>query len=383
MRNICIVVNKYPNQYEPYMLVFLQQLAWKFADNNKKVSVICPLPINLNKNYLKIPYHTIEKTSNGKKIDVYWPKTIGLGQAHYILGKSPVGITTFFLEKAAEKVIKKFKEKPDVIYGHFLAPSWIAVARLGNKFNIPAFFALGESHDTIGQFGAKKAKNELKNIKGVIAVSTYLKKWIVNENVVEGSKVEIFPNGIDGKRFKKYNKEEARDYFGLPKDEVLVAFVGAFNERKGVLRVCEAMEMVNGAKLICAGKGDQKPYGNNCIFSQSLKPEEVPIFNNAADIFVLPTLNEGCSNAVVEAMACGLPIISSNREFNDDILNESYAIRIDPQNIQEISSAIQKLVDDSSCRARMSEEALNKAAELTLDVRAQKIIDFMEKRIEG
>lgn len=36
MRNICIVVNKYPNQYEPYMLVFLQQLAWKFADNNKK-----------------------------------------------------------------------------------------------------------------------------------------------------------------------------------------------------------------------------------------------------------------------------------------------------------------------------------------------------------
>lgn len=67
MRNICIVVNKYPNQYEPYMLVFLQQLAWKFADNNKKVSVICPLPINLNKNYLKIPYHTIEKTSNGKK----------------------------------------------------------------------------------------------------------------------------------------------------------------------------------------------------------------------------------------------------------------------------------------------------------------------------
>ena len=98
---------------------------------------------------------------------------------------------------------------------------------------------------------------------------------------------------------------------------------------------------------------------------------------------MLPTLNEGCSNAVVEAMACGLPIISSNREFNDDILNESYAIRIDPQNIQEISNAIQKLVDDSSCRARMSEEALNKAAELTLDVRAQKIIDFMEKRIEG
>lgn len=69
---------------------------------------------------------------------------------------------------------------------------------------------MGESHDTIGQFGAKKAKNELKNIKGVIAVSTYLKKWIVNENVVEGSKVEIFPNGIDGKRFKNIIKKKLR-----------------------------------------------------------------------------------------------------------------------------------------------------------------------------
>lgn len=61
-----------------------------------------------------------------------------------------------------------------------MAPSGIAVARLSDTFKIPAFFALGESHNTIEQFGAERAKEELKDIAGVIAVSTYLKRWIVD-----------------------------------------------------------------------------------------------------------------------------------------------------------------------------------------------------------
>ena len=381
MENICFVVNKYPNEFEPYMLVFLQQLAWEFADMGKKVTVICPLPVNLNRKYLQIPYHTREYTEKKKSIDIYWPKTAGLGQSHYVLGRSPVGITTFFLEKAAERVIRSFTEKPDVIYGHFMAPSGIAVARLSDTFKIPAFFALGESHNTIEQFGAERAKEELKDIAGVIAVSTYLKRWIVDAGVLEDDKVEVFPNGINGDRFRKYNKTYARDYFGLPKNEVLVGFVGAFNERKGILRVCEAMKTVRGARLICAGKGEQSPYGDNCIFAKSLKPEEIPLFNSAADIFVLPTLNEGCSNAIVEAMACGLPIISSNRAFNDDILDAECSIRVNPVDVDEIHEAIQKLVSDPISREKMSEAAIKKAENLTLSVRAQNILAYIENRI--
>ena len=297
------------------------------------------------------------------------------------MGRSPVGITTFFLEKAAERVIRSFTEKPDVIYGHFMAPSGIAVARLSDTFKIPAFFALGESHNTIEQFGAERAKEELKDIAGVIAVSTYLKRWIVDAGVLEDDKVEVFPNGINGDRFRKYNKTYARDYFGLPKNEVLVGFVGAFNERKGILRVCEAMKTVRGARLICAGKGEQSPYGDNCIFAKSLKPEEIPLFNSAADIFVLPTLNEGCSNAIVEAMACGLPIISSNRAFNDDILDAECSIRVNPVDVDEIHEAIQKLVSDPISREKMSEAAIKKAENLTLSVRVQNILAYIENRI--
>ena len=309
------------------------------------------------------------------------PKTIGLGQSHYILGKSPVGVTTFFLEKAADKVIREENIHPDAFYGHFLAPSGIVAARLGKRYHVPSFFALGESHDTIKQFGAKKARKELADITGVISVSSALKKWAVDSGVLPEAKIKVFPNGFNENRYMRYDRSVARERFDFPQDAFIVGFVGAFNERKGILRVCQAVERVDGVRLICAGRGEQEPFGDNCIFKESLPPEDVPYFNSAADVFVLPTTNEGCSNAIVEALACGLPVISSDRPFNDDILSDDYSIRVDPEDIDEIADAINLLFTNSALRKKMADAALEKARELTLSARATNILKFMEESI--
>jgi glycosyltransferase involved in cell wall biosynthesis len=100
---------------------------------------------------------------------------------------------------------------------------------------------------------------------------------------------------------------------------------------------------VGTVKLICAGHGEQQPYGKNLLAAGQLLPSEVPFYYYAADFFVLPTLAEGCSNAVVEAIGCGLPVISSNMSFNDDILSDEYSIRIDPMNVDELEKAIRTL----------------------------------------
>jgi glycosyltransferase involved in cell wall biosynthesis len=76
-------------------------------------------------------------------------------------------------------------------------------------------------------------------------------------------------------------------------------------------------------------------------------------------------------------MACGLPIISSNLSFNDDILDNSNSIRIDPNNVDEISNAIYTLYKDIGVRTSLGKMALRKSKDLSIENRIKKIIDFL------
>ena len=129
--------------------------------------------------------------------------------------------------------------------------------------------------------------------------------------------------------------------------------------------------------------GDKKyePDCNDILFKGKLPHDKVPDYLNMADVFVLPTLNEGCCNAIVEALACGLPVISSNMPFNYDVLNETNSILISPSNIDEIASAIKKLKNNNALRKNLSDGALITAKKLTISHRAMRILEFMEKNI--
>ena len=113
-----------------------------------------------------------------------------------------------------------------------------------------------------------------------------------------------------------------------------------------------------------------------------MEHNEIPVLLNAVDVFVLPTLAEGSCNAIVEAMACGLPVVSSDLPFNDDVLNSKNSIRINPLSIEEIRQAINILKDEKK-RDELAINALETAKELSIDMRARKILDFISKNIEG
>ena len=131
---------------------------------------------------------------------------------------------------------------------------------------------------------------------------------------------------------------------------------------------------------VFVGKGSVEPDCENILFKGPLRHEEIPEYLNASDAFVLPTLKEGCCNAIVKAMSCGLPIISSNRPFNWDVLDESNSIMIDPNDVGAIAKAIEQLRDDKELRARMAASSWEKAQALTIDQRAKGIIDFMQSK---
>ena len=155
----------------------------------------------------------------------------------------------------------------------------------------------------------------------------------------------------------------------------------------------EKSQSLNGAKLndptikvMFIGKPfPGYDYDFDCpgiIHKGPLDHDLLPQYLNCADVFVMPTQKEGCCNAIVEALAMGIPVISSDGAFNDDILDENNSIRLDPNDIDAIASAIKKMKEDRSLRHKMVEYSLSRHAEYSIQVRAKRIINFIENKIE-
>lgn len=366
--NILIITPGYPDR-EKSNYAFVKQLVDEFARQGNHCYVIAPYSTTNNKGRYE------EKEQVGSNVTIYRPNRLSFSTLR--IGKfSP---SAFFRQRAIKRALQWLPVKPDVVYCHF----WECALEgyvYAKENHIPLFVASGESNIST-LLKNKTIPSGLKDyVSGVICVSTKNKEESISLGLTTEEKCFVKPNAVNSELFRKLDKEGCRKKLGLPLDAFIISFVGSFIERKGANRVAAAIKSLSGAPVysIFAGRGNVEPDCENILFTGSLRHEDIPEYLNASDVFVLPTLAEGCCNAIVEAMACGLPIISSNRPFNWDVLNDSNSIMIDPENIDEIAEAIRALRDDKHLRERLSIGALAKAQELTIDKRAEHIIAFMK-----
>lgn len=385
IESICVITDRYPTDEYP-VNTFLDQLICQFAEQGIRCTVIAPYsPIrDTIKKYNYHPKkHWSKPAKNGMTIEIYCPKIFAVSGSN-IAGINLSSLYDEKFYKAAIAVIEKEKITFDVLYAHFITPSGLIAARLSEIYKKPFFIAYGESSfDLISQRHlVGDVRKRLSTISGIISVSSKNKDELLANQVVNSEKIGVFPNSIDSSSFYKKSRKELRKKYNIDQKLFIVAFVGHFIERKGSRRLSEAIKKLDGVYSFFIGAGDQEPKCEGIIHKGRLPHKEVVDYLNMADIFVLPTLAEGCCNAIVEAMACGLPVVSSNFPFNDDILNDDCSIRIDPNDIDEIASAIEKLKTDADLRNSMSQAALQQAASLTLDKRAAAILDFMNEKLE-
>jgi glycosyltransferase involved in cell wall biosynthesis len=187
----------------------------------------------------------------------------------------------------------------------------------------------------------------------------------------------VLPNGVDERHFFPRDRAEARRRLGLPADRPILAFVGHLNERKGPLRVLDAIRGRPEIGAVFLGRGPQRPEGPQVLHADAVPHEDVPLWLSAADLFVLPTLDEGCSNALIEALACGLPIVTSDRPFNRAVVNESMALLIEPADSAALAAAIAELVDRPELRAALGAAALAHAGAFRLERRASRVLTLL------
>lgn len=372
---VLFIANGYPTSDNP-IYAFLKPVVMGLAKKGVKCTVIAPQSISkiITGKANRRPFFWVD-SDDGVEIDIYQPKYFSIPKLRFKGYKFSV----LCCMDAIKRAYKELREKPDCIYAHFWDSALNACA-IKEAAEVPIVVACGE--ETIW---AKSLYPEayidavIKKIKGVICVSTANYNKCLNGGFLEHNPhTQIIINAYDKKYFYHIDKIVARKELGFAEEDKIVAFVGTFNDRKGVKRLVEAIDSLDDIKLVLIGKGE-KIENDNVLFCGSLPHDRIVTYLNAADIFVLPTKSEGCCNAIVEAVGCGLPIVSSDLDFNEDILDKSYSIKIDPENIDMIRKAIEDLFSDRKTLNSMSQNALIRAEELTIEKRINKIYDFLSE----
>lgn len=370
---ICFITQKYPGKHNQSDYAFVKQLVDAISALGNDCYVVCPFNVfHYRSTSLKREHYSVGKGN----VMVLRPWYYSFSNKNRFLRK----LGSMFHKRALQKAFSMLPSVPDVIYGHFWHSAYEGY-EFAKKNDIPLFVASGESEINRLFSIPKDLENFSDYVSGVICVSSKNRDESIDLGLTTSEKCDVFPNAVNAVLFHKRDKVVCRQQLGLPHNEFIIVFVGWFNERKGSQRVAEAINRVGGVKSIFIGKGDKEPQCDGILFKGALPHDQVPLYLGAADCFVLPTLAEGCCNAVVEAMACGLPVISSNLPFNWDVLDESNSIMVDPNNIEEIADAIQRLRDNSVLRDSLTTGALHKAESLTIEQRAKAISEFIESKI--
>lgn len=381
-RSMIVCSSNYPTPTDS-VTPFVEQIVNAFSLMGIGVTVVAPQSIV--KHWLRgaelHPRKRVVQYKNGAPITVYQPYVLSFGGRFERLN-------SIMRDFSVYKTLKKNRIKADVCYGHFWHHAF-SLYKYAKSNNIPLFAVSGEDEISCHII---KTREQLKPfvdyINGVICVSSKNKdESIKNGLIIDKNKCVVIPNAIDNTLFKRLDKQALRKKYSIDENAFIVAFTGWYSFNKGVIRVSDAIKKIGDSEIKSFFIGDSRdgkvlePDCDGILHKGRLPHEIIPEYLNMADVFVLPTLHEGCNNAIIEAMACGLPIISSNLPFNWDILNEQNAILIDPLDVEEIAKAIKSLKDDKAKREIMSAAALSSAVDLTIDKRAKKIINFIESKI--
>jgi len=375
--HIVVISHSFPTS-KTIDFVFVDQLCREFADKGIEVTVVAPQSVTKCL-FRGVPFVKIKstvKTDKGNLFTLYRPFWISLGSkwTKYVRNSFPA---------AVNRALYRIREPIDVLYGHFWAQANAAFP-YAKSHHIPLFAVAGEGElDTHKKMTKESIRDIREYVSGCICVASKSKHESIDAGFAIEEKCIVIPNAVNPQLFYKRDQKEMRQKHGFNQHDFIVAFVGQWNSRKGVQRLCDALNKLNdpNIKAMFMGRGAEVPTYDHTIFQGTVDHDTLPEYLCCADIFVLPTNNEGCSNAVIEAMACGLPIASSNMEFNWDILNERNSILFDPMNVDEIAAAIKRLYENEELRSSLAAGALATAKELTISVRADKIVKYIKSKI--
>lgn len=372
---ICNYPSASRSVHQVFVRVFLRELAAQGAD----LTVLALEPI-WNMARSGASFRLAPRAERRDGLAIYRPRYLTYSTWTLPWLRPTPSLTVNAYVRTALRQARALGQRFDLCFAHFLYPHGQAAADVAATLGVPAVVSLGESSfDRYERmFDRAQIAGLLARFAAVITNSEPLKQRCVERYGVPAERIRVFPNGVDLQHFQPRDRAQARRECGLPPDRPIVISVGQLVERKGPLRVLKAIEQRPEIGAVFLGQGPQAPKGAQVLYQGAVPHEQVPAWLSAADLFVLPTLDEGCSNALIEAMACGLPIVSSDRPFNYGVLDPQMSELVDPQDVQAIGAAIRGLLDNPARRAAMANAARARAQSFQLAARAEHVLQLLD-----
>ena len=376
MTHILIIADGYPSKGLPYS-AFIANIAQEMTRQGVCVSVIAPQ--SLTKHWLRhVPLapRAFTQEIEGRTIHIYRPYSLTAGDGRF-------GWFTRWFNRLVTTCVAKRLPTPDAVYAHFWLNAAMILPFVRAK-HLPLIVATGEDRIPAEQINDNEKTWLKEQVKAVVCVSSKNKQESVTDGLADETKCIVLPNAYNPQEFYPEDGAAMRKQLGIAPEDFVVAFCGRFNDRKGVFRVDAALKRLNDPHIKAIYVGNpadnckDEPDYTHITFKGQLPHDEIVHYLNAADVFVLPSLAEGCPNSVIESMACGLPVISSDLPFNQDILDETNSLLIDPTNIEELARAIQRLKNDPALRSRLAQGARQKAQTLRIEQRVKNILNRIQ-----
>jgi glycosyltransferase involved in cell wall biosynthesis len=236
----------------------------------------------------------------------------------------------------------------------------------------------------------------IPHIGHIIAISEYTKNELMVHLEIPEERIHLIPNGVDHQKFHPV-PDPVRPSYLHPEDRVLL-YVGSEEPRKNLRVFLQALRDFTGVmpnvKLIKAGGSGGDIYRQRCInevnrldlaknviFTGAISDTELLALYNIADAFVFPSLIEGFGLPPLEAMACGCPVIASERTSIPEVVGDA-GILIDPEDPEAWCNAISTVLNEPPLRGNMKRKSIQQAAKFSWEKCAQKTRDLY-REIEG
>ncbi|KAF5090247.1 D-inositol-3-phosphate glycosyltransferase [anaerobic digester metagenome] len=293
-------------------------------------------------------------------------------------------------------LMQKHGTEFDLIHVHFTWSAGYAGARLKEEYGTP-FVITGHGYDIYSlpfkdDEWREKIEYVLNTADHVITVSQSNLACIKKLDV--STSVTVIPNGFRSDLFAPRDTSGCRKVLNLPQDKKIVLTVGNLEPVKGQKYLIEAVQRFTQERkdILCVivGVGKLRAALERQIRLLSLedyvvlasgKPhDEIPIWINACDLFVLPSLNEGNPTVMFEALGCGKPFVGTRVGGVPEVItSDEYGLLVEPANAEDLAERILVALDREWDRKAI----LRYAERFTWENIAQQFIEVYERVFEG